>query len=81
MKLSNNLNSNGMATATRASIDSTPPSGGISNVSEADNTPTLMNMASGPKERGSRADALIEMASNDSYRLTEEAPRKGKMKG
>lgn len=78
---STDMSKNGEASASRASLDSTPPSGGISNVSSADNTPVLMNMASGPKERGSRADALITMAGDDAYRLTEEAPRKGKMKG
>lgn len=75
------LNKNGMANASRASVDSTPPSGGISNVSEEDNGSVLMNMASGPKSRGSRADALIEMAGMDNYRLVNEPGRKQKMKG
>lgn len=78
---STDMSRNGMAQASRASVDSTPPSGGISNVSDEDNGAVLMNLASGAKSRGSRADALIEMAGKDSYGLTPEAPRKGKIKG
>lgn len=80
MKVTNQTQ-NGMASASRASLDSTEPSGGISNVSEQDNGAVLMNLASGAKQRGSRADALIEMAGMDNYRLGVEAPRKAKMKG
>lgn len=64
----------------RQSFDSTAPSGGITNVSSADNSPVLMNTPS-PKPRGFRADQLIDMASDDGYRLTPEAPRKDKMRG
>lgn len=71
---------NGQQTDNRASFDSTVPSGGISNVSKQDNSPTMMNTP-GLKERGYRADQLVEMAGDDSYRLATEAPRKDKIKG
>lgn len=77
---STDLSTSGMAVASRASIDSTPPSGGISNVSAADNSPINMNKPE-YAERGSRADQLIEMAGMDNYTLHTEAPRLGKMKG
>lgn len=77
---STDMTTNGKASASRASIDSTPPQGGITNVSEADNMPVMMNKP-GMLPRGSRADALIEMAGDDSYRLGTEAPRFGKIKG
>lgn len=77
---STELGTNGAQTNDRANFDSTTPSGGITNVSKADNSPTLMNTPE-PKERGFRADQLIEMAGDDGYRLTPEAPRKDKIKG
>jgi hypothetical protein len=64
----------------RQGFSSTAPSGGITNVSGADNSPVLMNTPS-PKPRGFRADQLIDMASDDGYRLTPEAPRRDKMRG
>lgn len=72
--------SGGSKTDNRAEFDSTIPSGGIRNVSEADNSPVMMNTP-GLKERGYRADQLIEMAGDDAYRLSTEAPRREKMKG
>lgn len=75
-----NLGTNGQQTDNRASFDSTVPSGGISNVSQSDNAPVMMNKP-GMAERGSRADALIEMAGDDTYRLGQEPARKGKIKG
>lgn len=69
-----------MKSTSRGNFDSTPPSGGITNVSKADNSPVMMNTPE-MKERGSRADALIEMAGNDTYSLGMEAPRKTKIKG
>jgi hypothetical protein len=80
MKISKNLNTNGMASASLNSVDSTPPSGGISNVSKADNSPINMNTPE-PKPRAYRADQLIDTMSDDSYSLTVEAPRMTKMKG
>lgn len=71
---------NGIKSGTRVSLDSTPPSGGITNVSRSDNSPVPMNTPE-PKERGYRADQLVEMAGDDSYSLVGEAPRKTKMKG
>lgn len=65
----------------RQPFESTPPSAGsITNVSQADNSPTLMNTPE-PKERGFRADQLVEMAGDDAYRLTPEAARMDKIKG
>lgn len=77
---STDMGGNGQQTDNRASFDSTVPSGGITNVSASDNSPTMMN-TEGLKERGFRADQLIEMAGDDSYRLGTEAPRKDKIKG
>lgn len=79
MKSTDSL-TNGIKSGTRVSLDSTPPSGGITNVSKADNSPVMMNTPE-MKERGSRADALVEMAGNDTYSLAMEAPRKSKIKG
>lgn len=79
MKSTDSL-TNGIKSGTRVSLDSTAPTGGITNVSKSDNSPVMMNTPE-MKERGSRADALIEMAGDDSYRLGTEAPRKSKMKG
>lgn len=73
--------SNGSVSESRVSVESTAPTQGFSNVSQEDNASVLMNMASGVKPRGSRADALIDMANDDGYRLTTEAPRRGKIKG
>lgn len=70
----------GNSTDNRAAFDSTAPSGGITNVSKSDNSPTMMNTPA-PKERGFRADQLVEMAGDDGYRLTPEAPRMDKIKG
>lgn len=72
--------SNGLKSGSRVSLDSAAPSGGITNVSKSDNSPVMMNKPE-MAERGSRADALIEMAGDDSYRLGTEAPRRGKIKG
>lgn len=74
------LSSNGSTSKKRMDVTSTSPTGGISNVSQADNSPVNMNMPE-YKERGSRADDLIEMAGMDGYTLHTEAPRLGKMKG
>lgn len=63
-----------------ASFDETPPSGGISNVSQEDNSPINMNTPE-PKVRSSRAEALIETMGEDSYSLTAESPRHTKMTG
>lgn len=72
--------SNGLKSESRVSLDSAAPSAGITNVSKSDNAPVMMNKPE-LAERGSRADALIEMAGDDAYRLGTEAPRKSKMKG
>lgn len=77
---STEMGSNGMKSVPRAQFDSTPPSKGITNVSATDNSPVMMNKPE-LADRGSRADALIEMAGDDSYRLNVEAPRRSKMKG
>lgn len=77
---STEMGTNGQQTDNRAAFDSTIPSGGITNVSKADNSPTMMNCPE-MKERGSRADDLIEMAGDDSPTLGMEAPRKTKIKG
>jgi hypothetical protein len=61
-------------------MDSTEPSGGISNVSQEYNSPVNMNTPS-LKPRAFRADQLIETMGNDSYSLQGEAARKTKMKG
>lgn len=78
MKISD-MSSNGSTSTSR--IDVTSTSGDPSKqASSSDNSPTMMNTP-GMKERGSRADQLIEMAGDDSYRLSTEEPRKGKIKG
>lgn len=77
---STDVTPNGSKSMERANFDSTPPSGGISNVSKADNSPVMMNTL-GLKERGFRADQLIEMAGDDAYRLGQEPARMDKMKG
>lgn len=78
MKISD-MSSNGAASEKRVDVDST--AGNPANqASSSDNSPTLMNTPE-PKARGFRADQLIDMAGDDSYRLTPEAPRKIKMKG
>lgn len=69
-----------MKSSNRGSFDTTAPSGGITNVSAQDNGEVMMNKP-GLDSRGSRADALIEMAGMDSYRLGTEAPRRSKIKG
>jgi hypothetical protein len=50
------------------------------NVTAADDSPVMMNLPE-PATRGSRADALIAMAQDDTYRLGQEAARNKKMKG
>lgn len=77
---STDMTPNGVKTDNRANFDSTVPSGGISNVSQADNSKVLMNKPE-MDTRGSRADALVDTMSMDSYRLGTEAPRMGKIKG
>lgn len=64
----------------RQNFGSTPASGGITNVSQEDNSPVNMNTP-GLKPRGFRADQLVEMAGDDTGRLGTEPPRKDKMKG
>lgn len=71
---------NGMKSDKRIDVQDTAASGGISNVSQSDNSPVMMNTP-GMKERGFRADQLIEMAGDDGYRLGTEASRMEKMKG
>jgi hypothetical protein len=80
MKISDMMKA-GDTSQSRVSVESTPPSNGIGNVTEADNSSVLMNLAAGVAPRGSRADALIEMAGMDNYRLANEPARRGKMKG
>lgn len=77
---STEMGNNGMKTDNRAAFDSTVPTGGITNVSASDNSPVPMNTP-GLKERGFRADQLIEMAGDDTYRLGTESPRMDKIKG
>lgn len=74
------MSRNGAASEKRMDVTSTKPTAGITNVSAADNSPVNMNTP-GLKERGFRADQLIEMAGDDTYRLGTEAPRMDKMKG
>lgn len=81
MKISD-MSTNGVVSEKRISVTGSAPSNGnpALNASSSDDSPVMMNkpeMAS----RGSRADALVEMAGNDSYSLATEAPRMGKMKG
>lgn len=78
MKVSD-MSSNGARSDKRVSVSSA--SGNPSKqASSSDNSPVMMNKA-GMKSRGSRADELVEMVGDDSYRLGTEAPRKSKMKG
>lgn len=78
MKLST-MNSNGQMSEKRLDVESA--SGNPSRqASDADNSPVMMNKPD-LAQRGSRADALIEMAGDDSYRLGQEPARKGKIKG
>lgn len=78
---STDMRDNGSKTDNRASFDSTAPSGGIRNVSQDDNSKVLMNLADGLAPRGSRADALIDTMSDDTYRLGTEPMRMQKIKG
>jgi hypothetical protein len=65
----------------RQKFESTPPSaGGITNVSQQDNGKVLMNKPE-LDERGSRADALLEIMNMDTERLGTEAPRHTKIPG
>lgn len=63
----------------RMTVEGTTPSAGLSNVSQQDNASVLMNLPE-MASRGSRADALVEMAGEDGYRLSQEI-RKTKIKG
>lgn len=74
------LSRNGSMSEKRMDVTSTKPTGGITNVSSADNSPVMMNCPE-MKERGSRCDQLIEMAGDDGYSLAGESPRMTKMKG
>lgn len=74
------LSKNGAVSEKRMDISSTKPTGGITNVSAADNSPVLMNTPE-MKERGFRCDQLVEMAGDDTTNLAGEAPRMTKMKG
>lgn len=74
------LSKNGTTSESRIEVTGTAPTAGFSNVSQADNSQVMMNKP-GLDERGSRADALIEMAGDDTYRLGQEPARKGKIKG
>lgn len=73
---------NDNASQSRQDFSSTPPTNGSVPIqmTAADNSPTNMNKPE-LALRGSRADALIDMAGDDAYRLGLEAPRTGKMKG
>lgn len=65
----------------RQPFTSTPPSAGtITNVSQQDNGKVMMNKPE-LDERGSRADALLEIMNLDTERLGQEPERKTKMKG
>lgn len=72
----------GVSDEKRMPVSSTAPTAGAAptNVTVEDNAAVLMNTV-GMKPRGSRADALIEMAGDDMARLNIEEPRKSKMKG
>ena len=74
------ITANDGATMKRASVESTAPSGGLSNVTQSDADTTLMNLPD-PASRGSRADALIDTMNMDSYSLLPEKARNLKMKG
>lgn len=78
MKISD-MSSNGSISDKRIDVASSSGNPAMQ-ASDSDNSPTMMNTPE-MKERGSRADALIEMAGDDSYRLGTEAPRKAKIKG
>lgn len=70
----------GVQTDNRQAFDSTMPSGGIRNVSEQDNGKVLMNKPE-MDQRGSRADALIEIMNLDTERLGIEPARHTKIVG
>lgn len=74
--------SSGYAGQDRQSFESTSPTNGAvpKQMTDSYNLPTNMNTP-GLKERGFRADQLVEMAGDDSYRLGLEAPRFDKIKG
>ena len=74
------ITQNDGASMTRAKVESTTPSGGLSNVTQDDSDMTLMNLPS-PALRSQRADALIETMGTDTYSLTPEKARNLKMKG
>lgn len=74
------LSKNGVTSGKRMDVDSTSPSGGITNVSAQDDSPVNMNTP-GMKPRGFRCDQLVEMAGDDSYDLGGESPRRTKMTG
>lgn len=74
------LSKNGECSTSRIDVSGTAPSGGLSNVSKSDNSAVMMNKPE-LAARGSRADDLIEMAGDDTYRLGQEPARKGKIKG
>lgn len=76
---SNDMSSNGTASEKRVSVESTPGDA-ARQATATDNSVTNMNTPE-LKERGFRADQLIDMAGDDGYRLSTEAPRKTKMKG
>jgi hypothetical protein len=78
MKVSDS-SSNGAVSEKRVSVTSSAGSP-ANQASASDNSATNMNTPE-LKERGFRADQLIDMAGDDSYRLATEAPRKTKMKG
>ena len=79
---STNSSVNSQAGEKRQNFDSTAASNGnpAINASASDNSPVMMNTP-GLKPRGFRADQLIDMANEDSYRLGTEAPRHDKMPG
>lgn len=73
---------NSSASESRQAFQSSTPSNGnpAINASDSDNSPVMMNTP-GLKPRGYRADQLIDMANDDGYRLSTEAPRHDKMVG
>lgn len=74
--------SSGYAGQDRQTFESMSPTNGSvpAQMTASDNLATNMNKPE-LALRGSRADALIEMAGDDGYRLSPDAPRTGKMKG
>lgn len=74
--------SNGQAGDERQTFESSSPTNGSvpKQMTDSDNSPVMMNTP-GLKQRGFRADQLVEMAGDDSGRLSIEAPRMVKMKG